>query len=156
MFKIQQGFENEILRTVSRPVKLNEIKSAAKLWKDMIKYIKNPDNGWVWLAAPQVWHNIRVIVVSLMKDRDDENFSTIMMINPEILYASDETELDEEWCLSVPGEKGIVKRATDIKLVYLDDKGKTKTLILDHLRARIVQHEIDHLDWVLFTDKIEN
>lgn len=156
MFKIQQGFENVILRTVSRPVKLNEIKSAAKLWKDMIKYIKNPDNGWVWLAAPQVWHNIRVIVVSLMKDRDDENFSTVMMINPQILYASDETELDEEWCLSVPGEKGMVKRATDIKLVYLDDKGKTKTLILDHLRARIVQHEIDHLDWVLFTDKIEN
>ena len=155
MFKIQQGYENVILRTVSLAIKPSQIQGAAKLGKDMVKYIKNPDNGWVWLAAPQIGHNIRVIVVSLMKDWDDENFSTIMMINPQILYASDATEVDEEGCLSVPWEKGMVARATDIKLVYLDDKGKTKTLILDHLRARIVQHEIDHLDGVLFTDKLE-
>lgn len=155
MFKIEKWFENTILRTISRPVKPNEMKSASKLGKEMIKYIKNPDNGWVGLAAPQVWHNIRVIVVSLLQDRNDENFSTIMMINPELLYISEETELDEEWCLSVPGEKGIVKRASHIKLLYLDEKGNSKTLILDHLRARIVQHEIDHLDWVLFTDKLE-
>lgn len=155
MFQIEKGYENVILRTKSRKVQPKEIQSAAKLGKEMIKYIKNPDNGWVWLAAPQIGHNIRVIVVSLLKDRDDENFSTVCMINPEILYASEETELDEEGCLSVPWEKGIVKRATDIKLMYLDDKWKTKTLILDHLRARIVQHEIDHLDGILFTDKLE-
>jgi peptide deformylase len=120
----------------------------------MIKYIKNPKHGWVWLAAPQIWHNVRLIVVSLLKDREDEDYKTIMMLNPEILDFSDKTEIDQEWCLSVPWEKWEVERASNIKLTYLDEKWHLKTLILKHLRARIVQHEIDHLNGILFTDKL--
>lgn len=155
MLYIETWKENEILRTVSEKIKANEIKKYIKLWKEMIKYVKNPDNWWIWLAAPQVWHNKRLIVVWLIKDRDsEEDFSTIMMINPEILKHSDETWLDIEWCLSVPWIKWKVDRFNTIKLKYIDDKTKEKTIILEWLRARVVQHEIDHLDWILFTDKV--
>lgn len=155
MLKIETGMNNEILRTVSEPLKQDEIKKYHKLGKEMLKHIKDPENGGVWLAAPQVWVNKRMIVVSLLKDRDDENFPTVLMINPEILEKSEDTEVDQEGCLSLPKEKGLVKRCHEIKLMYLDEKGNVKKLTLKWLSARIVQHEIDHLDGILFMDKVE-
>ena len=154
MLKVETWVNNEILRERSQEIKPNEIKKYEKLGNEMIKYIKNPENGWVGLAAPQIWVNKRLIVVSLLKDRDDEDFKTIMMINPEILEHSDNTDCEEEWCLSVPGAKWKVERYLWIKLRYQDNKGKEKILKLHGLSARIVQHEIDHIDWVLFVDKL--
>lgn len=156
MLHIETWKQNKILRAVSEPIKKNEIKNYLKLGKQMLKYIKDSDNGWVWLAAPQVGYNKRLIVVSLLKDRDDEKFPTIAMINPEILEHSSDMEKDIEWCLSVPWEKWKVERYNSIKLKYLDEKAKEKTLILNWLSARIVQHEIDHLNGILFTDKLKN
>jgi peptide deformylase len=98
MLKIQTWTDNEILRKVSEEIKQEEFKTYLKLGKEMVKYIKNPKNWWIWLAAPQVWHNKRLIVVSLLKDREDEKFSTIMMINPVILEMSEETCMEKEWC----------------------------------------------------------
>ena len=155
MLHIETWKQNIILRTVSKPIKTQEFKKYLKLGKEMLKYIKNPKHGWVWLAAPQVGHDKRLIVVSLLKDRDDENFSSVIMINPEILDRSDSMNVDVEWCLSVPWEKGKVRRYDSIRLRYNDEKGKEKSLILNWLSARIVQHEIDHLDGILFTDKLE-
>jgi len=97
MLHIETWKKNDILRTVSDTIKKNELKEYVKLGKEMLKYIKDPDNGWVWLAAPQVWYNKRLIVVSLLKDRDDENFPTLMMLNPEILEHTNECESDVEW-----------------------------------------------------------
>jgi peptide deformylase len=136
-------------------IKPNEIKKYEKLGNEMIKYIKDPENGWVGLAAPQIGINKRIVVVSLLKDRDDEDFKTIMMMNPEILEHSEITDTEEEWCLSVPWAKGNVKRYLTIKLQYKDNKGKEKMLRLNGLSARIVQHEIDHINGVLFVDKLE-
>lgn len=155
MLKIQTWKQNEILRAISEEIKLPEMDTYIKLGREMIKYIKNPDNMWVWLAAPQIGHNKRLIVVSLLKDRDDENFRTVMMLNPKILEKSDDTEIEKEWCLSVPWEKDKVKRFKTIKLQYFDDTKKPRILVLTWVPARIVQHEIDHLDGILFTDKIE-
>lgn len=155
MLKIETWKENEILRSISTKINQKDIKKYIKLGLEMKKYIKNPDNWWVWLAAPQVWHNKRLIIVSLLKDRDDEDFPTVIMINPEISEHSKSIESDAEWCLSVPWAKWNVERFHSIKLSYIDDKLKNKTLILEGLPARIVQHEIDHLDWILFTDKIK-
>lgn len=155
MLKIETWENNDILRAVAKEVKPNELNSAIKLWKEMLKYIKNPKNAWVWLAAPQVWHSVRVIIVSLLKDRDDENFKTVMMINPEIIEHSEETCLDEEGCLSLPWEKGKVKRFNSIKLNFIDENKSKKSLVLNWLSARIVQHEIDHLNWILFIDYID-
>lgn len=154
MLKIETGTENEILRTVSEEIKKSEFDQYIKLWKEMIKYIKNPDNMWVGLAAPQVGYNKRLIVVSLLKDREDESFPTVLMINPKILEKSNECETEKEWCLSVPWENGEVERFKKIKLHYIDENKKEKILVLSWVPARIVQHEIDHLDGVLFTDKI--
>ncbi len=155
MLKIETGKQNEILRTISEKIKTAELNTYIKLGKEMIKYIKNPDNRWVWLAAPQIWHNKRLIVVSLLKNRDDENFQTVMMINPEILEHSTECEIEWEWCLSVPWENGEVERFISIKLSYIDENKKSKIILLSWVSARIVQHEIDHLNGILFTDKLK-
>lgn len=155
MLNIETWVNNEILRDTCETIKVNEIKKFEKLGNEMIKYIKDPENGWVGLAAPQIWVNKRLIIVSLLKDRDDEDFKTVMMMNPEILEHSETTDTEEEWCLSVPGAKGNVKRYLTIKLQYKDNKGKEKTLRLHGLSARIVQHEVDHINWVLFVDKLE-
>lgn len=152
MFKIQTWENNPILRNEAEKVKEKDFKKAVKLWKEMIKYIRNPDNWWVWLAAPQIWHSIKLVVVSMLKDREDEDFKTIMMINPEILEFWEECNTESEWCLSVPWVTWKVKRPTKIKISFQDEKNNKKTLILEWLCTRIIQHEIDHLKWVLFTD----
>lgn len=154
MLKVETGLNNEILRTRSEEIKPNEIKKYEKLGNEMLKYIKDPKNGWVGLAAPQVGVNKRLVIVSLLKDRDDEDFKTVIMINPEILEHSETTDKEEEWCLSVPGATGKVERFLSIKLKYLDTKAKEKILKLSGVSARIVQHEIDHLNGELFVDKL--
>jgi len=153
--KIEIGDDNEILRSISETIKPGELKQFRSLAEDMVKHIKNPDNGGVGLAAPQVGVNKRLIVVSLMKDYEDETFRTIAMINPEIIEHSGETCVDVEGCLSVPGESGDVTRYNWVKVTFLDPEGKKYAMRLENLAARIVQHEIDHLNGVLFTDKVE-
>ena len=115
---IEKGESNQILRNVSTPVSTNEFRNYKKLAEDMLKYIKNPKNGGVGLAAPQVGVNKRIIVVSLMRDYDDENYRTIVMINPLIVGHSDETTCDQEGCLSLPGETGDVVRWKEIDLEF--------------------------------------
>lgn len=151
---IEIGSENEILRSVSDVIKSSELKQYRSLADTMIKHIKNPDNWWVGLAAPQVGINKRLIVVSLMRDYEDEAYRTIAMINPEIIEHSEIKCIDTEGCLSVPGETGDVERWSWIKVSFLDPEGRKYALKLDTLAARIVQHEIDHLDGILFTDKL--
>ncbi len=156
MLKIETWKNNEILRKVAKEIKPQDYSKVIKLWKEMVKYIKNPKNWGVGLAAPQVWHSIRIVVVSLLKNREDENFKTVMMINPEILEHNNVKEAEKEWCLSVPWEEWEVERYTAIKLKYIDDKKSTKVINLTWVSARIVQHEIDHINWILFTDYLRN
>lgn len=153
---IETGDDNEILRSVSNTIKPAELKQYRALAESMVKYIKNPDNGGVGLAAPQVGVNKRLIVVSLMTDYDDENYRTIAMVNPEIIEHSEEKIKNEEWCLSVPWESGDVARWDWVKVSFIDPEGRKYAMRLENLAARILQHEIDHLDGVLFTDKAEN
>lgn len=154
--KIETGKDNPILRTVCEPIKQSEWKHYTKLWAEMVKYIKDPDHAGVWLAAPQVGVRKRLMVVSLLHDWKDENFPTMMMLNPEILEHSDELYDEiEEWCLSLPDtERWYIARHRDIKLQYYDEKMKQKTLRLSWLPSVIVQHEIDHLNGILYIDKL--
>ncbi|MBS9775177.1 peptide deformylase [Candidatus Gracilibacteria bacterium] len=155
MLTIQTGKANEILRHVAKKIDPKDYNKVLKLGKEMLKYIKDPEHGGVGLAAPQVGHSIRMVVVSLLRDREDENFKTVIMINPEILEHSQETYKESEGCLSVPGEEGEVERYTKIKLKYVDDKKREKIIMLENTSARIIQHEIDHLDGILFTDYVD-
>jgi len=156
MLHIETWLDNPVLREVCEKVKTSEWKQYVKLWKEMVSYIKNPDHAWVGLAAPQVWITKRIMVVSLLRNWDDESFQTLIMINPEILESSDETITEvEEWCLSLPDTKrGFVARHKSIKLKYYDEKMKEKILRLSGLSSVIVQHEIDHLNWELYIDKL--
>ena len=154
-FTIQTGKTNEILRAKSEKVATAEFRKYIRLAEDMVRYVKNPDNGGVGLAAPQVGVNKRIIAVSLLRDGDDENYRTIAMINPEIVEHTDEAESDNEGCLSVPGEHGDVDRWKRIKVSYIDTSLRPQTILLSGLAARIVQHEVDHLDGILFIDRIK-
>ncbi|MDD2870607.1 MAG: peptide deformylase [Candidatus Gracilibacteria bacterium] len=156
MFKIETGVNNPILRKIADKVTDKDFNEAVKLGKKMIKYIKDPENGGVGLAAPQIGVSWKLVVVSMLKDRDDENFKTIMMINPEILEFGGGKEIEVEGCLSVPGVKGKVERYNMVKLTYLDEKKKQITLILKGLQARIIQHELDHINGKLFVDYLKN
>lgn len=153
-FIIETGNKNAILRKRSDAIRSSEISQFRSLAQEMIAYIRQPENRAAWLAAPQIGLNKRLIAVSLLKDYSDETYRSLAMINPEILEHSEDQNIDDEWCLSVPWWQGEVSRFTTIKVRYLDTSGKTNTLRLTWLAARIVQHEIDHLDGILFTDKL--
>ena len=102
----------------------------------------------VGLAAPQVGILKRLIVV----DNRDEEGKRFFMINPEIFEKEGE-EVSIEGCLSVPGKQGSVKRAKEIKVRYNDLDGEEKIMEAEDFLARIIQHEVDHLDGILYTDK---
>ena len=143
--EIFKGSKNQVLRTKSFKID-NFDKSLKKLIKEM-KTTMEESNGQ-GLAAPQIGQNIRLILVSI----DKKNIMT--MINPEIIEISTETTVDEEGCLSLPGIWGQVERAKQIKVSFLDEKGHSQILALNDLNARIVQHECDHLEGILFIDKM--
>ncbi|MFA5358509.1 MAG: peptide deformylase [Patescibacteria group bacterium] len=112
---------------------------------DLAKTMK-VDNG-VGIAAPQVGENIRVIII------DTENGPTAY-INPKIIWKSFRKEIGEEGCLSVPGIWGLVKRSRSVIVTCLDKNGVKKRIRAKNLFARVFQHEIDHLNAILFTDRM--
>lgn len=104
----------------------------------------------VGLAAPQVGILQRIIVI----DVDDEH-GLIEVINPEIIDVSDERIIMEEGCLSVPEQTGRVIRPKEVKVRGLNRNGKEIEIEADNMLARALQHEIDHLEGILFIDKLE-
>ena len=113
-------------------------------------------NG-VGIAAPQVYISKRVIIVASrpnLRYPDAPEMDAVVMVNPEILEFSQSTSLGEEGCLSVPNERGQVQRAQSIKVVYHTLTGEVLESIFEGFPARIVQHEIDHLNGILFVDRL--
>jgi peptide deformylase len=84
--------------------------------------------------------------------RDDEERDPLVMVNPEILDLSDEMRVHEEGCLSIPEVTAEVERPAEIRVAFLDREGKPQEVELEGIWATIVQHEIDHLNGVLFID----
>jgi len=137
-----------ILREVSRPVpKITP--NIHKLLDDMAETMYHAQG--VGLAAPQIGILKRVIVL----DPADGETGLIEMINPEILEKSGRV-LGAEGCLSIPGIQGEVYRYEKIRVKGLDRHGNELVMDAEGWLARIFQHEIDHLDGILFTDKAEN
>lgn len=111
----------------------------------------------VGIAAPQVYVSKRVIIVASrpnLRYPDAPEMDAVVMVNPEILERSEATVLGEEGCLSVPDERGQVARAETVKVGYLTLQGEPIETIYKGFAARIVQHEVDHLDGVLFIQRI--
>ena len=113
-------------------------------------------NG-VGIAAPQVYVSKRVIIVASRPNPrypDAPDMAALVMVNPEILQYSNETCLGEEGCLSVPDERGTVARAQRIVVRYFTLHGERVEATFEGFPARIVQHEVDHLNGVLFVDRV--
>lgn len=138
-----------VLRKVSTPVqKIDaEIK---KLIEDMFETMY--DAPGVGLAAVQIGVTKRVVTIDAT--RGDDEKKPMVFINPEIVSASDETDAKEEGCLSIAEFYEEVERPSQVKVRYMDEKGKTHEIEADGLLARALQHEIDHLNGVLFIDHI--
>ena len=109
----------------------------------------------VGLAGPQVHEGLRIFVGLLDEDPDAKSEATVI-INPEIIPNGSATEEGWEGCLSIPDIRGMVPRYTDITLKALDRSGRTIELPLQNFPARVAQHETDHLDGVLFFDRMKS
>lgn len=119
------------------------------LMQDMLETMY--DAPGVGLAAPQINIPIRLIVMDAAQKEDDEK-EPIIMINPKVLSSSDEFSLYEEGCLSIPEYFAEIERPAIVKVGYRDEEGKEQERECEGLLATVVQHEIDHLDGVLFID----
>lgn len=135
---------DEILRKKSRIVEKIDDK-VLTLLDDMVDTMYEK-NG-IGLAAPQVGILKRIVVIQV----DDENL--YKMINPKITNSCGEA-IDEEGCLSVPDRRGEVSRPTNVTVEYTDINGELQTLDAEGLLARCICHELDHLDGILYTDKM--
>ena len=142
-----------VLRERARPLEPAELRHPLlqKLIDDMIETM-HEYNG-VGLAAPQVHEGIRVFVAMLEEDPGPKADATAI-INPEIVPAGDAQAEGWEGCLSIPDIRGMVPRWTDITVRALDRKGKPMEIPLKGFAARVAQHETDHLDGVLFFDRM--
>ena len=100
----------------------------------------------VGLAAPQIGKNIRLVVINSKN-------GVLCLINPKFTKKSWARELGQEGCLSIPGIFGVVKRHKKVSLTYYDQDGKKIKLTAEGMMARVIQHEVDHLDGILFIDK---
>jgi len=151
--RILTGTGNTELRKKSEPV-AKVTKEITKLIKDLKQTLEASDNG-IGLAAPQIGVHKRIILISLL-DHKDRVSKILTLINPEILSYSEDTCVMEEGCLSVPDFYADVERPCDVEVQYLDEKGHKQRIFLNGYPSREVQHEIDHLDGVLFTDLISS
>jgi len=147
--KIEVGVHNPILRKVSTEVKKFD-SSLKKFVKDMKVALKKA-NG-LGLAAPQIGHNVRVFLMVL--DYESSKQKVIAVINPKIKSFSTETYIEEEGCLSIPGVYAKVERPKAVEVSFRDENNIQYNMKLSDLNAREFQHEYDHLDGVLFVDKL--
>src|SRR5512139_3966825 len=151
-----------VLRKKVRPVPVADITAAPiqRLIDDMTQTMLEY-NG-VGLAAPQVHEELRLFVAQVIRDPEDEEEGEgggpeiLSLINPEIKPASRHVEEDWEGCLSIPDLRGLVPRYRDISVKAYDRTGRQIELQATGFMARVIQHETDHLDGVLFLDRMKS
>jgi peptide deformylase len=161
---------NPILRQKTKKIKKQDIKNEEiqKLIKNMIDALKKTKG--IGLAAPQIGKSIKLILVRVYNNTYvhinaynnmfqnsyyNLNNKILILINPKIANKSWKKEIGEEGCLSISGFFGSVKRSKKITVKALDKNGKKIKFKAENLFARIIQHEVDHLDGILFIDKIK-
>ena len=155
---------NPILKRKSNPIDKVDNKIKTLMDKMLATMYKAPGIG---LAAPQIGINKRLIVMDTsprpgLKRYQEEKIekkkeikpNPIQMANPEIIWVSEKKEKDSEGCLSIPGFMGEVIRPFSCKVKYLDRNGESKELFAKGLLARCIQHEIDHINGILFIDHL--
>jgi peptide deformylase len=138
-----------ILRQLSKPVERVD-EPLRKLADDMLETMY--DAPGIGLAAIQIGEPLRMLVIDLAKEGEEP--APHIFINPEILSLSDTRSVYEEGCLSIPDYYAEVERPATVRVKYLDRDGKAQEIEAEGLMATCLQHEIDHLNGVLFIDHI--
>lgn len=134
------------LRKVSEPVPLHFLQEEPEYFQEIIRDLFDTQAvsaGAVGLAAPQIGVLLRMFVTR-----------SEVVINPEIEIQGDETKKTLEGCLSIPGKCGVVSRPACIRVTYCNEKGEAQERVLEGFDAVVFQHETDHLNGILYTDKI--
>ena len=145
-----------VLRQKARQVEPSEIKTPAfqKLIDDMCDTME--EYSGIGLAAPQVHEDVRLFVAGYDSEEGDPDFPRIVLVNP-VITVVDATEVEDwEGCLSIPEIRGKVPRAREIRVTALDRQGRKIEMKARDFVARVIQHETDHLDGVLFLDRMES
>ena|SRR3989339_334222 len=148
LLALEKGKKNPILRGEMQPVKRFD-KALKKLTQDMEETMFET-NG-VGLAAPQIGKNMSLALVRLNVETKSETI--LVMANPEIIETSGDMIDMEEGCLSLPGKWGTVPRHSSLTVAFQNVRGEKQVLCLEGFNARIVQHEVDHLNGKLFIDR---
>ena len=149
---------NPILRKVSSLFPIEEIKSeeTKKLISDMFETMES--TGGIGLAAPQIGINKQLAIIELPKNSERypeaPESDRFIIFNPNITLLSEERQGFWEGCLSIPGLRGFVERPNKIRVDYLDEKAKSKTIELEGFMATVFQHELDHLFGKIYIDHI--
>ncbi len=140
-----------VLRREADPVEeiTDDVRS---LVRDMFDTMYHADG--VGLAAPQVGISQRITVLDVPHDEDEDERHVLALINPRVVEASKETEKGVEGCLSIPGIEESVVRPSQVVIEALSPDGETVKIDASGLLARALQHELDHLDGVLFLDRL--
>ena len=150
-----------VLRTVAQPIDPAMITTPAvqRLIDDMFDTMR--EYSGVGLAAPQVHEGVRVFVAGIRprpigaEITDDEEMPLMALVNPEITLVGAANELGWEGCLSIPDIRGRVPRAAAVKVKAFDRAGKAIAFTANGFPARVIQHEFDHLDGILFFDRMK-
>jgi peptide deformylase len=146
-----------VLRRKTRAVERGEITSAPlqKLIDDMIETMV--EYRGVGLAAPQVHEGVRLFIANLDHDEaGDATSEPIVVINPDITPVGSDVDEDWEGCLSIPDIRGRVPRTREITVKAFDRRGERIELHVHDYAARVIQHETDHLDGILFFDRMRS
>jgi peptide deformylase len=138
-----------VLRQLSKPVERVDA-DLRKLADDMLETMY--DAPGIGLAAIQIGIPLRLLVIDLAKEGEEP--APMVVVNPEIVHSSDERSTYEEGCLSIPDYYAEVERPATVRAKFLDREGKQQEIAAEGLLATCLQHEIDHLNGVLFIDHI--
>jgi peptide deformylase len=136
-----------VLRTKAKPIERVDAE-LRRLMDDMLETMY--DAPGIGLAAPQIGVSRRLIVMDPAKD--DAPKTPLIMVNPEILDRSEEMRLHDEGCLSIPDFTAEIERPAKTRVAFIDREGKKQEVELEGIWSTLVQHEIDHLNGILFID----
>ena len=150
-------FPADVLRKKAKPVKIHKVIDADT--KDMLQSMCETmyKNNGIGLAANQVNYLYRLVVIDVSEvvtnvSEKKEGLGLIKMVNPEIVWKSEEKSIYEEGCLSLPGVKVEVERPAEVTVTYTNENTDVKTLRADGILSTCIQHELDHLNGILCTD----
>ena len=136
-----------ILRKISQPIETVNNKTK-KLLDDMLETMYAAPG--IGLAAVKVGILKRIIVINISKEKEKKN--PFFLINPQIIFKSEKTSSYEEGCLSLPGHFAEIERPSECRVTYIDYNGKKRELKASGILSTCIQHEVDHLNGVLFID----